>query len=141
MRKYRQNEVVRKLMDAKTSGWNFDERQNIFISSHYLPINYLFFTKEEKCILKEMKNGSCHLNQVIKVNITNIGRNWHHGPAKIIPQSPNLLMRKQQTNPNLVTFYKTVLWKNVKINKDSPPPTHTQNQRSYFRLKETKEAW
>lgn len=39
-------------MDAKTSGWKFNEQQDFSIASKYFPMKYLLITKQQIVTLK-----------------------------------------------------------------------------------------
>lgn len=59
----------------KPLGENLMKDRIVPISSSYFPTNYLLVAREKNSDLMEMKTGSYHLNQIIKVNIASIGTN------------------------------------------------------------------
>lgn len=97
-------------MDAKTITWKFLGEQDIYTVSKYIWTNYLRITKGKKGTFTVEISGG---HQVIKVNITNNGINWHHVPPDVmhwghnityvlfLPKMHNLklVMRKQSDKP------------------------------------------
>lgn len=81
------------LMDAKTIGLKSDEEQDsIKVSLPKLLINY---NGENKTFGVDKTKGH-HLNQVIKINITKNGENWHY-------MLPECFIEKDTTS--IVFFY------------------------------------
>ena len=83
-----------------------------------------------------------HLYQVMKANITRGGTNENQAPPEMMPgkwtqQDSNLIIKKQQTNPDRETFWKMnrpVIFRSAKLQDQDKT-----GQR--LRLKETEETW
>lgn len=136
-------------MDAVTSEWKFDEKQDICIVSKCLPTKYLLrFNKYQILInFTEGNFGRCHLNQVIEITNPNNGTGKHCVPSDInleehwvsavvfLPKihKSHLITRKHEKDLNWATFYKVTSIYALETSRSS--------KRKYSTLKGTKETW
>lgn len=79
----RNDEVRKSSMDDKTSESNLDE-DRIFTVLKYLSTDYLLITKAKTGHFIVEALGRPHLKQVIKFNLSSIGKNRHHMPRNMI---------------------------------------------------------
>lgn len=102
-------------MDAKTRVWKFYGKGEILNSLEKIPHKTYINCKRENSSLTVQKPGRHHLDQMIKVNITDNGTNPNHvspnimqwednnnAPVIFLPQKHNLnrIIKKHQGNLN-----------------------------------------